>query len=76
MTNLGIIALVAAAFIVGAIVGVIMISMCMSNDRYDNDQASYELGVKNGILKGRAEMRLDMESLCSHCAYYGRKDYD
>jgi len=76
MTEVGIIALVVLAFIAGAITGVIMISLCVSNDRYDDEQAAYNMGVKNGVLKGRNEMRKEAEELCSHCAYYGRKEND
>lgn len=71
MSTLGVVAIACIAFIFGSVVGIILISMYLCNDQFDNDQASYELGVKNGVLKGRSEMRDEMMGLCSHCGMRG-----
>jgi len=72
MSSGAIISMVVGAFIFGAIVGVLLISMCMSNERYDENQASYELGYRTGYDKGKRMAIQDFEATCSHCAYYGR----
>lgn len=69
MGEISIIALVILAFIAGAVVGVILISMCFSNNAYDESEAAYKLGIQEGVQQGRDEIRREMEDLCSHCCY-------